>query len=511
MKSTEAINIIFLCSAIVYCIGDAKAEPWNQYRGPNGSGVAKASRPPVKLSENNLAWKTDLASGLSSPVLSHKRIFLTGLANGRLVAIAVNKDNGNIVWQNQAPKVKLEKVHKASHPATPSAVVDGNRAFVYFGSFGLICYDLDGRELWKKAIPTPNTLYGMSTSPILHGDHLILVLDNDANLPGSRLSQSRIIACNKTNGEVSWEIPRPFHRSGWSTPMIWEHDLGTELVVLGNGRVSGYDMKIGSQKWFIPGFSRETISTPVAGKNILYASSSKLGGGADIRVDPLPFWEAVIHFDQNDDGKIERNEMTSHFTFPIRPELPPGHPGFGIPLPEDKRRRQERLDGIFRGVDRNRDKFWTKEEFIANMRGGRGKPLLIAIRPGGQGDITNTHLKWELNRSIPEIPSPLFYSNLIYMVRNGGLLAAVEATNGKLLYRERLNAPGQYSASPVAANGHIYLASNRGVITVVKAGRRFEIMHQNNLINPVFATPAIDKNTLYFRTEKTLWAFREKK
>ena len=320
-----------------------------------------------------------------------------------------------------------------------------------------------------------------------------------------------IIACNKTNGEVSWEIPRPFHRSGWSTPMIWEHDLGTELVVLGNGRVSGYDMKIGSQKWFIPGFSRETISTPVAGKNILYASSSKLGGGADIRVDPLPFWEAVIHFDQNDDGKIERNEMTSHFTFPIRPELPPGHPGFGIPLPEDKRRRQERLDGIFRGVDRNRDKFWTKEEFIANMRGGRGKPLLIAIRPGGQGDITNTHLKWELNRSIPEIPSPLFYSNLIYMVRNGGLLAAVEATNGKLLYRERLNAPGQYSASPVAANGHIYLASNRGVITVVKAGRRFEIMHQNNLINPVFATPAIDKNTLYVRTEKTLWAFREKK
>ena len=107
----------------------------------------------------------------------------------------------------------------------------------------------------------------------------------------------------------------------------------------------------------------------------------------------MPFWEAVIRFDQNGDGKIERKEMTGHFTFPIRPELPPGHPGFGIPLPEDKRRRQERLDGMFRGIDRNRDKFWTKEEFIANMRGGRGKPLLIAIRPGGQGDVTDTHSK----------------------------------------------------------------------------------------------------------------------
>jgi outer membrane protein assembly factor BamB len=336
-------------------------------------------------------------------------------------------------------------------------------------------------------------------------------LDNDANLPGSRLSQSKIVACDKTNGEIAWEIPRPFHRSGWSTPMIWKHDHGTELVVLGNGRVSGYDMKTGTQKWFVPGFSRETISTPVAGKNILYASSSKLGGGADIRIDPLPFWEAVIRFDKNSDGKIERNEMTGHFTFPIRPELPPGHPGFGIPLPKDKRRRQERLDGMFRGTDRNRDGFWSREEFMSNMRGGRGKPLLIAIRPGGQGDITDTHLKWELNRSIPEIPSTLLYDNLLFMVRNGGLLAAVDATNGKLLYRERLNAPGQYSASPVAANGHVYLCSNRGVITVIKAGRQFELTHQHDLKDPVFVTPAIDKNTLYVRTEKSLRAFRSGK
>jgi outer membrane protein assembly factor BamB len=293
--------------------------------------------------------------------------------------------------------------------------------------------------------------------------------------------------------------------------MIWEHSEGTELVVLGNGRISGYDMKTGAQKWFVPGFSRETISTPVAGKNILYASSSKLGGGADIRVDPLPFWEAVNRFDQNGDGKIERKEMTGHFTFPIRPELPPGHPGFGIPLPEDKRRRQERLDGMFRGTDRNRDGFWSREEFIANMRGGRGKPLLIAIRPGGQGDITDTHLKWELNRSIPEIPSILLYDGLIYMVRNGGLLSAVDAANGKLLYRERLNAPGQYSASPVAANGHVYLGSNRGIITVVKVDKKFEIIHQHDLKDPVLVSPAIDKSTLYVRSEKALWAFRSGK
>ena len=125
----------------------------------------------------------------------------------------------------------------------------------------------------------------MSTSPIAHRDLVIMALDNDANLPDSRLSQSRLcLSSVRRRGRLG--NPRPFHRSGWSTLMIWQHSRGTELVVLGNGRVSGYDMKSGTQKWFVPGFSRETISTPVAGKDVLYVSSSKLGGGAIF--SPIP-------------------------------------------------------------------------------------------------------------------------------------------------------------------------------------------------------------------------------
>jgi len=509
-QHTLFILIVFM---LTFC--HTQAGDWNQYRGSNGSGLAKECKPPVKISDKNLAWKTMLISGFSSPILSDQKIFLTGLtpptnteSNGRLVTMALDKTNGKLLWQKQAPKIKIEKVHKASHPAASTSLLSNNRVFTYFGSYGLLCYNLDGKELWKKLIPTPKTLYGMSTSPIAHRDHVILVLDNDANLPNSRLSQSRIVAFRQSNGEVVWEIPRPFHRSGWSTPTIWQHSQGTDLVVLGNGRVSGYNMESGIQKWFVPGFSRETISTPITGKDVLYVSSSKLGGGADIQLDPIPFWEAVIRFDKNKDGKLERREMTGHFTFPIRPELPPGHPGYGIPLPDDEKRRQERLNSMFRGIDRNRDNFWTKEEFIENMRIGRGKPLLIAITPGGQGDISKTHLKWELNRSIPEIPSPLLYNNHIYMVRNGGLLAAVNATNGKLIYRERLNAPGHFSASPIGANGHIYLSSNRGVVTVVKANSQFSISHQYDIKSPIHATPAIDNDSLYIRTEDSLLAFR---
>ena len=130
MKPTAVILGIAFASAL----GQAHSDGWKQFRGPNGSGVAKESRPPVELDAAQLAWKTALPPGLSSPVLSGERVFLTGLAKGRLVTIAINKADGKIAWQNQAPKVEFEKVHKANHPAAPSVLVGDKRVFTYFGS-----------------------------------------------------------------------------------------------------------------------------------------------------------------------------------------------------------------------------------------------------------------------------------------------------------------------------------------------------------------------------------------
>ena len=373
----------------------ADPSPWNQFRGPGGSGVASGCQPPVAVGAENLAWKIPVPAGLSSPALSGSRIFLTGIEAGRLVTLAIEKSSGHLAWRREAPEVPLEHVHETSSRATPTPLVDGDRVYVYFGSFGLLCYDHDGDEQWRKAIPTPKSLYGMATSPIGHGEHLILVLDNDANLPDSKLSQSKIIGVNKADGETAWEIPRPLQRSSWSVPMIWQHDGVSELVVLGNGRISGYDLSNRIQTWFAGGFSRETIAVPVAGDGKLYASAAMLGGSGDDNPDPAPFWNAVLHFDGNGDGKLQRDEMTAGFTFPLRPELPVGHPGFGIPLPKEGQRRKERLDGMFGWIDKDGDGFWTREEFVANMSVGRGKPLLLAIRPGGEGDISESHIDWQ--------------------------------------------------------------------------------------------------------------------
>jgi len=486
----------------------AEVASWNQFRGPNGSGVARGCRPPVKIDARHVAWKTPVPPGLSSPVLAGNRIFLTAVADGRLVTLAFDTASGKPAWRQEAPEVPIEKVHAANSPASSTPLVDDGRVYVYFGSYGLLCYDHEGRKQWARAIPAPRTLYGVATSPIGHGDCLILVLDDDANLPGSKLSRSRILAVKKSTGETAWETPRPFHRSGWSTPMIWSHDDGKDLVVLGSGRVSGYDPQTGAEKWFATGFSRETIAVPVSGRGHVYAAAAMLGGVADEQPDPQPFWEAVMQFDGNGDGQLERGEMTGHFTFPFRPELPPGHPGYGMPLPGDKAQRKGRLDGMFARVDKDKDGFWTRDEFLASMSFHRGKPMLMAIRPGGKGDVAETHVTWQLHRSIPEVPSPVFYKDRLYLVRNGGGFAAIDATDGKTLYRERLGGLGHYSASPVVANDHLYLASNRGLVSVVKAGDAFQMVHQHDLGEPVFVTPALDASTIYIRTETNLLAFR---
>ena len=100
----------------------------------------------------------------------------------------------------------------------------------------------------------------------------------------------------------------------------------------------------------------------------------------------------MLKFDRNGDGKVGRDEITGHFTWPLRPELPLGHPGWGIPLPSDPERRRQRQQGVFGWADKNRDDLWTEEELTTHISNRPGKPILMAIKPGGKrGTGQGTH------------------------------------------------------------------------------------------------------------------------
>ena len=500
---------------IFFLISSAKADQaggWNRFRGPHGSGVAVGCQPPVRVGKDCEAWRVPIPQGLSSPVLSESQIFLTAVREDELMTIALDKQSGKELWRRFAPVKATEKVHRAASQASSTVLVDEQYIIVYFGSYGLLCYDHDGNEVWKKPIPTPQTLYGMASSPIGFGEMVIMVLDDDRNLPGSKLSRSRVVAYEKATGKEAWKTARPFSRSGWSTPIIWYHKVGTDLVVLGDGRLNGYDPKTGEGKWHITGFSRETIAVPVANRDHVFASSSRRGGDGDAETNPKPFWDAILPFDKNKNGKIERSEMKVPFTFPFRPELPVDHPGFGFPMPVDLKKREERVDWILSWFDKDKDQAWSEEEFMKGFKDKPGKPLLVAVRPGGSGNVTETHASWSVNRNIPEIPSPLLHDGVIYLIRAGGVLAATDAQNGEIIYRNRISIlGGQCTASPDYANGHLYLVASHGVISVVATGRKFREIHSYDLGEESETTPAIDRNSIYIRTGRHLISFRKSK
>src|SRR5262249_47653259 len=124
--------------------------------------------------------------------------------------------------------------------------------------------------------------------------------------------------------------------------------------------------------------------------------------------------------------------------------------------------------------------------------------------------VTKSHVVWREAKAVPEVASPVYYRERVYTVRDGGLVSCLAADSGKLLYRERLGAGGAYFSSPIAGDGKVYAASGRGVVTVLKADDKFEVLARNDLGEPIAATPAVAEGTLYVRTAKHLYAFKDK-
>jgi outer membrane protein assembly factor BamB len=135
---------------------------------------------------------------------------------------------------------------------------------------------------------------------------------------------------------------------------------------------------------------------------------------------------------------------------------------------------------------------------------------LLAVRPGGSGDVTGTHIEWSFDRGIPYVPSPLYYDGRLYLVKNGGIASCFNAQTGEVYFQEeRLDAIGDFYSSPVAADGRVLMISRPGTAVVLKAGNTLEVLARNKLGEDVMATPAIVGHTLYLRTENRLFAFSQ--
>jgi outer membrane protein assembly factor BamB len=411
-------------------------------------------------------WKTALPAGHSSPCIWEDRIFITGATNNKLQTFCLERQTGKILWQAEVEASKSERGKGGS--AAPTPVTDGQCVYVYFGPFGVLCYDVSGKEQWRKPLAAPNVQHGTGVSPVLAAGKLILNRDQD--------TEAHLLALDARTGDIAWKADRPEVRRGFSTPLAYPLENPEVILLPGTLRLVAYELSTGKERWYISGLPNEMVTSPVTGQGMVFVAGWTPGVGTA----RMSAFDTILgQLDRDKDGKIAQNEAVS-----------------GL------------IKQNFTYFDANKDGFINRAEWEAMVAiMDRSENVALAVRPDGRGDVTKTHVVWTFKRGLPYVPSPLYYEGRIYLVKNGGLATCLNAATGEPLYQEeRLGALGDYYSSLVAAGGNIFAASQAGSVTVFKAGDKLEVLALNKFDEPILTTPALLDGKLYLRTQKYLYA-----
>jgi outer membrane protein assembly factor BamB len=470
-------SLLVLASVVQSSQAAENSLAWPQFRGPNGSAAADTAHPPTELGpDKNVKWKTAVPSGISSPIVIGDLVVITAYDDGKLLTIAYARADGGEAWRADAGAKLIEKFHKTEgSPAASTPATDGQRIVSYFGSCGLIAYDKAGKELWRYEMPPAGTAgeFGSGVSPIVVEGLVILVRD--------QVQDAKIVAVDVATGKLRWEQKRQSPTS-YSTPVVWDTPAGKQVAVAGHARLVGYDLATGEEKWSVAGIPSGCCPSPVVAGEVLLFAGSAAAGTDDGGPSQMPSYDKMLSdLDKDKDGTISKAEGEQAFA------------------------------GFFDNQDVNKDGKVTREEFDAIVKYiTEGKSAGLAVKAGGSGDITTSHVLWNKTKGLPYIASALAYQGQYVMVKDGGIVTALDAKTGDEIYQKRAVATGTYYASPVAAGGHIYFTSLAdGTITVLKAGtRQPEVVATNPPLGErTAATPAIADDTLYVRTAGLLYAF----
>jgi outer membrane protein assembly factor BamB len=406
-------SVCALVCIICFCALAVLADNWPQFRGTGSRGVSSEKNLPVKWSATeNVKWKTKLPGpGHSSPVIWGDRIFLTAYRKaekGELLVLCLDKKTGRILWERKAPATGIEKVHATNSPASPTPVTDGKYVYVWFGSYGLLCFDFAGNKIWEQPIGPHPIEWGSGSSPILYKDMVLLNCETDA--------EDFLLAVDKNTGKTIWRTAQPNTERAWPTPVVWNVAGRDQVVISGSGGVKAYDPQDGKEIWMVEGLPRWVTQTPVVANDLLFVAS------------------------------------------------------FGL----------------------------DQYNFI------------MAIRPGGRGNITQNNVAWRQVRNLNSISSPVIVGDQLFVVRNGGIMACLDAKTGNLIWQERLPAPGDYYASLVAGDGKIYALSEEGIATVIAAKPVYELLGRNVLGERCLASPAISERQVFIRSDESLFCIGAK-
>ncbi len=442
----------FLAFLLMLAAAQPAVPEWKRFRGPNGTGVAETGPLPAEFGkEKNLVWRTALAPGYSSPVVGNECVFVTSYDGPKEAHTGwthcIGRADGAERWKR--PGFTLDKRFlSVNTPVSATAVTDGDNVYVFFEASGLISYDAQGQERWRRELGRFNNPYGMANSPILAGNTLILQADQD--------TASFLLAVDASTGKTRWRVERPDAQHGYSTPVLWPPPKGpAHIIVSSSYQVAGFSVETGEKLWWVEGMAWQAKSVPVLDGNRLYVHSWMEGMSEIARKMPQGIsWEAFVkEYDKDADGKISKPEA---------------------PDPE--------MAKYWFLFDLDRTGFLEKPDFQVLQLRSAAKSGLYAIDLGGSGDLTATAIRWKAEKTLPNIPSPIFYRDVLFVLREGGILTAYAPADGKILKQGRITgAVDTYFASPVASDGKLITASKEGKVAVLKAAPEWEVIIVNDL------------------------------
>ena len=444
---------------------------WMQFRGPNGSGVdSSAVAYPSDFSPvKNVVWKIAVPYGQSSPVISGGRLYLTASEPAKLLTICIDAKTGKELWRREIPRKKQQAIFRANDPASPTPAADENGVVAFFAEFGMVAYTAEGKDRWSLPLGPFKNFYGMAASPILAGDMVVQVCDQQKG--------SFLLAVDRKTGRQLWKTERPAADIGWATPMVLHPPEGpAQLIVLGSTRLDAYYLNTGEPLWWMPVGSGGALGTPVASGGTLLVSTLSSS-------EPMlpTFASALTMYDKDHDGRISQDEFKADKDFGEH----------------------------FGWIDEDSDGFITEKEWNYARTLGTGEYGAIAIDASkARGHLEPSSVQWRFKKNLPYIPAPLVYHDVYYMVRDGGIITSLDPSTGKLLKEGRTrDALGEYYASPVAADNKVFLASVDGKMTVLKAGGQWEVLAVSDLGDEIHATPALSGGRIFVRTHGSLFCF----
>jgi outer membrane protein assembly factor BamB len=259
--------------ATLYFVPILGAADWPAFRGPAGNGTSDDANVPLRWSEtDNVCWKVPVPGrGHSSPIIWGDRIFLnTCLTETQeRVLHCFDRRDGRLVWQRKVVTAPIEQMHDNNTAASSTPVADGQHVWVTFLDAPKVivaCFDIDGQLAWKRAVGGYEAEHGFASSPVLHGDLLIVNGDSDGD--------AFLTALDKRTGAERWRVVRPNRTRSFSTPIFIDAAGRRQMVLSGSKSIASYDPASGRQYWVVDSTTDKFVATPAYADGIVFATGT---------------------------------------------------------------------------------------------------------------------------------------------------------------------------------------------------------------------------------------------